>query len=137
MDRTFIVERLDGTKPAVRAAQLVPNPAVSYLQEHPNARGKECSCSAAHDAKQCQYIHFQTIVSARRSPERQNRYTVQLRDGSKRLCESAQLHPGPALQYLDTHPNAVGKECIKTEIHDVGSCAFIHFTQAFAHALQV
>ncbi len=127
MDSTFIVERLDGSKAAVPADQLVSNAGLCYLQEHPIARGKECRCATAHDVKQCKYIHFQT-TSCGQLPVQQRKYTVQLRDGSNLLCESVALCPGRGVSYLDRHPTASGKECTNMEPHDPGSCSFIHFT---------
>jgi hypothetical protein len=115
---TFTVERPDGTKSRVRADQLLFNAALRYMQDHPRAQPKECTCTTPHDALLCTFVHFRRV------------YSIQLRDGSNLLCESAELHPGRAVTYLDRHPTAFAKECTNTELHDAGSCSFIHFTSA-------
>jgi hypothetical protein len=115
---TFTVERPDGTKSRVRADQLLFNAALRYMQDHPRAQPKECTCTTPHDALLCTFVHFRRV------------YSIQLRDGSSRLCERDEIRPGAALDFLDTHRMANGKECTNKRAHDAAACAYIHFTEA-------
>eukprot|EP00960_Hanusia_phi_P035930 752040-Hanusia_phi.AAC.1 len=127
----YRVLRLSGEAELVQLSQLVDNPAVEYLKK--NRAAKECNnTNPGHDVSICNYVHFsQPMSPAAKSNKNKATFCMVKRLSGQRISTSFnELVPTLAVNYLRSHPGAIGQECGNGDQHDISKCKFVHFKDA-------
>jgi hypothetical protein len=120
----------------VPVADLAPNAALRYLQQHPGVSLQWCRHHgvASHEAATCAFAHRRAPAAAPPQlvapPYRQSAATADV--GAVSVAGErvpvADLAPNAALRYLQQHPGANGTWCRHHGVasHDATPCTFAH-----------